>query len=261
MTMKLTFSFRQLNASWSETLYFGDTSFDTAAVKVERLRLRRIQLLGKDGRLYRARLGIVGGQSRGVLIAYPDSPPTNRESDTPWQSVQLNMSASTGVQRRVTLRGAPDFWVKNGVLNLNDGPIVIKNVYNQYIDAMVAVQAQIQFYDRAIAKVDVVSVDATGHVVTAQDVTGPVGSFITFYRTQFAGSRDTVKGRWKIIEKTDNQHFKLQTWPTGRTVDQGKIQPLSFLYVNMATGSIGDVVSRRTGRPSGRQVGRRLVRR
>jgi hypothetical protein len=261
MAMKGTFFFRQLNAAWSETLYFGDTAFETVATKMERIRLRRIVLLGKDGRLYRARIGLVNGQARGQLIDYPDGAPTRTQSDTPWQSVQLNMSADNGIQRRVTLRGAPDSWIEDGVLARSVGTVRPEEVYRQYLNMLIRQQAQIQYYDRAVAKVDVVSVDATGNVVTAQDVAGPVGSFVTFYRTQYAGSRDTVRGRWKIITKTDTKHFQLQKWPTGRTVDEGKIQPLAFLYANMATGSVGAVVSRRTGRPLGRQVGRRLVRR
>lgn len=266
MRVKAVLTFLVEDAAWSELLYFQVSSFAAAKERMELIIDKRVRILANGGIIKKLRLRDVEVRGRGQLFVVNRiglaGPP-----DAPWMSGEIVFNTAGGSKRAYRLPGIPDTWTEGGHLAgaaivAANPPQSVKNRFEQFAETLIANQAQIAFYSRGEAKKDILAVDGNGNVHLVQTITLAVGDTVQFYRTSFFGGRENVKGRWRVeTVDVDTHKFKLLHWPTGRTVQKGQLFKIVTDYANMETYSIGDTVSRKTGRPSGRQVGRRSIRR
>lgn len=264
MRVKASMHFVFEDSSWSELVYFTVSDFAAARLRMTNVMKSRVRCLSNGAVLRKLRLKDIDSRGLGQLFVI-NLVGLGGDADTPWQAVGIYFNSADGARRKYKVTGIPDFFTRKGHF-VGDGVVTTgdtgNGVIGRFANELVLAQAQIAYYDRAQLTRDVGSIDATGNVLVLQDLTVAAGDTIQFYKTVFAGSREAVKGRWRVDTVTDARHFKVLHWPAGRTVEIGRVFKILPRLTNMASGfTIGDTLARRTGRPSGRQVGRRSSRR
>lgn len=261
MGIKAVASFLFEDAAWSELLYFEGSDFKLVQPGMVDILAKRRPLLGSGVRITKFRLTDTETKGIGQLFQV-NLNGLGGAADGPWNAVQMTFNSEAGARRTFKLAGLPDAAQTSGHFArsaLLVGARTAESLLRSYADAIVRNKGCIAYQNRTQTPVPVMAVDANGNVVTAGPFVVAVGDSVQFYRTRYDGGRESVAKRWRVDSFTDATHFKVLHWPTGRTVSKGQIFLIDPLLSLFTSYTIGDTTARKTGRPSGRQRGRRSI--
>ncbi len=218
----------------------------------------RALVLAHDTQIVGYRIGQTTGRSF-VIRKLFEAPDANDTSNLPVDCA-LCQCAVTGspTVKKFFIHDLPDDWIVDGHI-LASRELDIANVTL----ALAANSFMVRFQDPAAVKSNILSIDATGNVVTIQPITVNIGNAIQMLNVRDANNR-AIKGSFIVETVTDTTHFKLAHWPGNVIGRRGSVRLVAFLFrtASFLEGrTIIGAASRKVGRPFFQQRGRAPIRR
>jgi hypothetical protein len=219
---------------------------------------RRVQILSVNSAIVGYRIGQDNGRSfvKRKLFFPPDG---NSASNLPVDCAlcQVDVSNST-TRKKFFLHDLPDDWIIRTVVDPMRIPAILL-----VVNTLAAAGFQVRYQNQTAITAPVLSVDATGNVVTSAGFGIVANQTISFLNCRDINHR-AIRGNYIVETVTDSTHFKVAHWGGTVVGRSGRVRLVNFSFGNavaLGDDSLIGAASRKVGRPFFQSRGRAPVRR
>jgi len=252
MSVKCSWLFNGVSANglkmygFSETWYSG-LAGDALIAQMDLISDLRRLFMASDTEIVGYRIGQDGGRSYVVRRSYL-APAGNETGNLPVDalSCQVGVVGSPSI-KRFFIHDLPDGYIANGAFNDLEAAGM-----NGLIKAYCDLNFQVRYQNPAAPKAAILSIDATGNVVTTANIAVAANNSVSFLNCHDVNGK-TIRGTYIVDTVTDGTHFKVAHWPGNIVGRKGNVRLVAFLFAAAqylgASRSIIGPSSRKVGRP------------
>lgn len=233
------------SSGWSESCYTAQLPLLQATTFAGTLASKRAGILGKAGQIIGYRIQDVLPAGRAFVGALIRPGTANSNSDIAQMSIFADIPANgSPATRRVTLRGIPDDWVRNGQLILD---VDKRNRIDTYVKAL---NATYFFTKRNATQYGIFNITAPGVYKLTVNAPWDNGAIVQV-KNALTEDRRRRGGSFVVSAKVDATKATLDGWPHGATVG-GTMRVPGVIAVTMNTAEFDSNWMQATTRKAGR---------
>lgn len=243
-------------ASWSETWYY-DGSVAQALSAADATAKRRSAIMTRPTVIVAARIQQIGSRATIFKMDYPGVVATNQ--DIPQMALNVRVSGSAFINTKTfQLRGLPD-------ANVDGGDYVPTAAFNtglrNFCGSLSSNAVRFRGENLANPQVKILGITNAGVMTLAGDLVYNEGDTLTLLRVKNTQGRN-VSGKYYVSVKTSARICTLAAWTGDVVTNKGAARKFEYVYPIVQADSlvIGDVTTRKVGRPFGLYRGRATTR-
>lgn len=248
----------QIVFGFSESWYTNLTG-DALINAMDTVSDKRRLLLAADTNIVGYRIQDATGRS--FVVRKKFIPPrANGEGNVPVDSILCEVAvAGTTSKKRFWCHDVPDDWIVGGRL-----PDFVLIRVTEWLERLSALNFGVRYRVQSAPTAPILSIDATGAVVTSANIVLAAGDTIQFLRCRDINGRP-IKGTYVVKTVTDQTHFAVAPWAGQLVGVSGRVRKLTYqiggALVEEQSRSIVRSGSRKVGRPFFQLRGRASARR
>lgn len=236
------------DGGWTENYYLSAATLGLAVTRCHFYCDARAALLAKTGQVNGFR--IAERTSTGVARAYPAfRTGANVVCDVPQMAIQIHLRTATS-KRTAILPGVPDIRSIGGAFSKS-------RTWENHVEHLIGILTAgfgMMALDKTQPLLNLISITTGGLVTTATPHGYVANDQIRFFRTSDI-YRQTVTGTW-IVSGTppSTTTFQLANYASAGDVvfgpvNKGKVRKLVYAFSGFSEGDMGQITTRKVGRP------------
>ena len=250
---KATMFFTQRSSGWSESFYLDASSEGAVRPVMNALASRRLACANLAVTVPYIRIEDITLPGTARLFNPNLARASNRNSDTPWQSLLVRLQASDGSRRMYLLRGLPDEIAVNGAYQPDPD---FRAAIDQFLGRLSSTGCRLKVIKKSNLFQPISNISNAGQVTTIGAHGLNVGSIIKFDHTH-DDNGVLVSGLWTVNADVSSNVFGIASWPGTRTASAGKFRKQEADYPLITATDVRRIGKRNVGRPFGLPLGRR----